>query len=118
MYSYIQIICTLLKVHKRGYRRQIWKVVCTYVHMLIRSAAHRTNTVAILYSQDITMIVVNGRNLFVKMGAILRGVGLHILSLKKSELSQCLHVVWTNILLDYLQNLVESMSDRMKQSKM
>ena len=43
---------------------------------------------------------------------------LHILTRKKSKLSQRLLVVWTNILLDYLQNLVESMSTRMKQSKM
>ena len=42
------------------------------------------------------------------------GGGLHILSREKSKLSQ----VWTNIHLDYLQNLLEPMSNRMKQSKM
>ena len=49
-----------------------------------------------------------------KMGAILRGGegGLHILSREKSKLSQRLLVVWTKILLDYLQNLVELMSSQ------
>ena len=46
------------------------------------------------------------------------GGGLHIVSREKSKLSQRLLVAWTNILLVYLHNLVESMSNRMKQSKM
>ena len=40
--------------------------------------------------------------------------GLHNLCREKSNLSQRLFVAWTNILLDYFQNLVESMPDRMK----
>ena len=55
---------------------------------------------------------------FMKMGAILRGGGLHILVRENLKFSQRLLVAWTNILLDCLQNLVESMYNRMKQSKM
>ena len=51
---------------------------------------------------------------FMKMVAMVA-----ILSREKSKLSlRLLVLVWTNIVLDYVQNLVESMTNRMKQSKM